>query len=62
MDAPSWEADMRRERSIVVGRKFVLRATNFELRHEPAYLVRDLRHLGVPLTSELSESRAPGTE
>lgn len=56
MDASSWQADMRRERSIVVGCKFVLRATNFEVRHEPAYLVRDLRDLGVPLTSELSDS------
>lgn len=62
MDADLWQADMRRERSIVIGRTFVLRATNFEVRHEPAYLVRDLRALGVPLTSELSESRAPLTE
>ncbi len=62
MDASSWQADMRRERSIVVGRKFVLRATNFEVRHEPAYLVRDLRDLGVPLTSELSEPGAPIAE
>ena len=62
MDASSWQADMQRERSIVVGRKFVLRATNFEVRHEPASIVRDLRALGVPLTSELSESGAPIAE
>jgi hypothetical protein len=62
MEASSWQADMRRERSIVVGRKFVLRATNFEVRHEPAAVVRDLRALGVPLTPELSESGAPIAE
>lgn len=48
MDAVHWQADIRRERAIVVGRKRVLRATNFEVRHEPALLVRDLRALGVP--------------
>jgi len=56
MDASSWEADMRRERSIVVGRRYVLRATNFEVRHEPAPLVRDLIALGVPQHSDLSDS------
>ncbi|MCB0913712.1 MAG: hypothetical protein KDB60_19070 [Propionibacteriaceae bacterium] len=49
MDAAHWQADMRRERAIVVGRKWVLRATSFEVRHEPAVLVRDLRALGVPI-------------
>lgn len=62
MDAAQWQADMRRERAIVVGRKRVLRATNFEVRHEPAYLVRDLRALGVPSSADLSESRAPIAE
>ena len=57
MDAVSWQADMRRERAIVVGRRWVLRATNFEVRHEPAFLVRDLVALGVPSIPELSESR-----
>lgn len=57
MDAFSWQADMRRERSIVVGGKRVLRATNFEVRHEPAFVVRDLRALGVPSIPELSEAQ-----
>lgn len=57
MDAAQWEADMVRERSLVVGHKRVLRASNFEVRHEPDALVRDLRALGVPLVSDLSESR-----
>lgn len=57
MDAMAWQEDMRRERWIVVGRKRVLRATNFEVRHEPAVVVRDLLALGVPLISELSEAR-----
>jgi hypothetical protein len=57
MDASSWQADIRRERWIVVGRKRVLRATNFEVRHEPGHLVNDLLALGVPRTTELSEPR-----
>ncbi len=56
MDASSWQADMRRERSIVVGRRYVLRATNFEVRHEPEPLVRDLLALGVPQSADLSDS------
>jgi hypothetical protein len=55
MDVGQWEADIVRERSIVVGGKRVIRATNYEVRHEPDLLVRDLRALGVPLLSELSE-------
>jgi hypothetical protein len=55
MDAEHWQADMRRERSVVVGRKRVLRASNFEVRHEPALLVHDLLALGVPRLPELSE-------
>jgi len=57
MDAFSWQADMRRERSLVVGRKRVLRATNFEVRHEPAAVVRDLLALGVPHIPDLSEAQ-----
>ena len=58
LDVAQWQADIRRERAIVVGRKWVLRATNYEVRHEPAFLVRDLRALGVPTNAELSESGA----
>lgn len=57
MDAANWQDDMRRERSLVVGGRRVLRATNFELRHEPGFLVRDLLALGVPRITELSEPR-----
>jgi hypothetical protein len=55
MDAAQWESDIVRERSIVVGRKRVLRATNYEVRHDPEPLVRDLLTLGVP-------SRAPSCQ
>lgn len=48
MDAEHWESDMRRERAIVVSRKWVLRATNFEIRHDAEAVVRDLLALGVP--------------
>lgn len=52
-----WEADMRRERAIVVSRRRVLRATTFELRLDAGAIVADLRALGVPTLAELSDSR-----
>lgn len=61
MDAASWQDDIRRERSLVVGRRRVLRATNFELRHEPDCLARDLMALGVPRITESSEPRGART-
>ncbi len=57
MQVEHWASDMRRERAIVVSRRRVLRATNFELRLEPAAIIADLRALGVPTTLELSERR-----
>jgi hypothetical protein len=57
MAVEHWAADMRRERAIVVSGRRVLRATNFELRLEPAAIMADLRALGVPTTFELSERR-----
>jgi hypothetical protein len=57
LDAANWQADMKRERSVVVSRRWVLRATTFEVRLEPAAIARDLRALGVPFLSELSESK-----
>jgi hypothetical protein len=52
-----WEADMRRERSIVVSGRRVLRATNFELRLDPELIVADLKALGVPTLPDLSDSQ-----
>jgi len=49
-----WQDDIRRERSIVVSGRRVLRATAFEIRLEPAAVVGDLIALGVP-RSDLSE-------
>ena len=45
-----WQADMRRERRVVVGRRrsTVLRCTAAELRLAPVDLVQDLRDAGVP--------------
>jgi hypothetical protein len=57
LDAVNWLADMKRERSVVVSRRWVLRATTFEVRLEPAAIARDLRALGVPSLPELSESQ-----
>ncbi len=56
MDASQWEADMVRERSVVVGGKRAIRTSNYEVRHDPQPLVRDLRALGVPHLPDLSES------
>ncbi len=53
-EAAHWEADMKRERAIVVSGRRVLRCTNFELRAEPGVIVRDLLALGVPRRCELS--------
>ena len=43
-----WEADMKRERGIVLSGRHVLRATANEARHEQAALASDLLAIGVP--------------
>ena len=50
MTVEHWQADMRRERRVVVGRRrsTVLRCTAAELRLAPVDLVQDLRDAGVP--------------
>jgi hypothetical protein len=48
LDVPSWQADMRRERAVVIGGAQVLRATSVEVRVEPAQIVNDLVAIGVP--------------
>jgi hypothetical protein len=57
LDAANWQADMKRERSVVVSRRWVLRATTFEVRLEPAAIAQDLHALGVPSLPGLSESQ-----
>ncbi len=47
-DVEHWEADMKRERKIVVSRRWVLRASNFEVRYEHAGVAADLIAMGVP--------------
>lgn len=44
-----WQADMKRERQVVISRRWVLRASNYELRYEQAELARDLIAIGVPV-------------
>lgn len=44
----SWEADMKRERGIVVSGRQVLRVTANEARHAQREIAGDLRALGVP--------------
>jgi hypothetical protein len=52
-----WQAEMKRERSIVITRRWVLRAAVFEIRLEAASVFSDLRTMGVPILAELSASQ-----
>jgi hypothetical protein len=57
LEVAHWQADIKRERSIVVTRRWVLRATVFEMRLEAAAVFSDLRAMGVPTLAELSASQ-----
>ena len=57
LEVVHWQADMKRERSIVISRRWVLRATTFEMRLEAASVFSDLRAMGVPTLAELSASQ-----
>lgn len=46
-----WEADMKRERKVVISRRWVLRASNYEVRHEQAEVAKDLVAMGIPRTT-----------
>ena len=48
LEVKHWEADMRRERAVVLSGRRVLRATSFEVRVEPHLVAADLRAAGVP--------------
>jgi very-short-patch-repair endonuclease len=48
LDVEHWQADMRRDRSLVAGGAVVLRATALELRLEPEVVAADLVAAGVP--------------
>ena len=48
LDVESWQADMRRERAIVIGGATVLRTTSIEVRAVPKQVIRDLLAIGVP--------------
>ena len=54
LDLRHREADMRRERAIVLSGRRVLRATSFELRVEPALIAPDLRTAGVATCQKLA--------
>jgi hypothetical protein len=47
-EVESWQADMRRERGVVIGGAHVLRATAVEVRVEPKQIASDLLAIGVP--------------
>jgi hypothetical protein len=59
LEVGSWQADMRRDRALVVSGRKVLRATNLELRLDPAPLARDLMALGVPRSRPVSVGGRP---
>ena len=48
LDVASWQADMRRERGVVIGGAQVLRTTSVEVRVEPSQIAADLLAIGVP--------------
>jgi hypothetical protein len=48
LEVQNWQADMRRERGLVVRGAQVFRATAIEVRVEPALIVDDLLAVGVP--------------
>lgn len=53
LDVSQWQADIRRERGVVLSGRRVLRATSTELRVEPHVLAADLRRAGVPSCQKL---------
>lgn len=48
LDVGQWQADMRRERAVVISGRRVLRATSLEVRIDARQLAADLRRAGVP--------------
>ena len=54
-----WEADMKRERAVVISGRRVLRATANEARHDQAAIAADLRAIGVPSHRVVSPSGGP---
>ena len=48
MTVEHWEADLKRERDVVISGRRVLRATASEARYDQAELARDLAAIGVP--------------
>lgn len=59
LDVGQWEADLRRERTVVLTGRIVLRASAVEVRIEPHVLAADLRAAGVPDLSEISGALTP---
>jgi hypothetical protein len=57
MDVEHWTADIKRERKIVIGRRWVLRATTVEVRLDAAELAADLAAMGVPKSCQRHVTR-----
>jgi hypothetical protein len=57
MEVEHWNADMKRERKIIIGRRWVLRASTVELRLDPAEVAADLIAMGVPKLSAACHAR-----
>jgi hypothetical protein len=57
LEVAHWQADIKRERAVVITRRWVLRATVFEIRLEATAVFSDLRAMGVPTLAELSASQ-----
>lgn len=61
LEVEHWEADMKRERQVVISRRWVLRATAFEVRLEPATICADLIAMGVPSLLSTPSCQSPST-
>ncbi len=61
MEVSQWEADMRRERSVVISGRKVLRATNLEVRLDPGPIASDLLAVGVRQTRLVSVGGRSGS-
>jgi hypothetical protein len=48
MNVANWTRDMKRERSVVISGRTVLRCSSVEIRLEPEDIVEDLRLIGIP--------------
>jgi hypothetical protein len=60
-DVSHWQADIRRERGVVIDGSQVLRATSIEVRVEPQVIAADLVRIGIPRVTQLVRTEIRGS-